>query len=265
MYELVTEYFKDKLNSPSTLTKAIKTAPTELIDYLTQLLEKEPEWEKLSYLIIGLVTGTQLKTCLYCGKKLKYSKSKSNSYCCNSHAQLDSRTRDKITKTCLERYGAIAPTLNESVLQKRNKNNLAKYGVENPISLIEIQNKRQLTCNEKYGGNSPICSDKIKEKMKNTMVERYGVEHNMQVDLIKDKARETNKRKQYKTFIKYSHFVKPLFTEEEFITGGCLKWECVECGNIFEQDKIYSTGHLTHIDKHLFDCPRCLNCYPSDL
>jgi ribosomal protein L44E len=98
--------------------------------------------------------------------------------------------------------------------------------------------------------------------MKNTMVERYGVEHNMQVDSIKYKARETNKRKQYKTFTKYSQFVKPLFTEDEFVTNGCLKWKCVECGNIFEQDKIYSTGHLTHIDKHLFDCPRCLNCYP---
>ncbi len=33
-------------------------------------------------------------------------------------------------------------------------------------------------------------------------------------------------------------------------------------GNIFEQNRIYSTGHLTNIDKQLFDCPRCNNCYP---
>jgi hypothetical protein len=68
----VIDYFKDKLNSPSTLTKAIKCAPNDIIIFLTELLEKEPEWEKISYLIIGLVTGTKLKTCLYCGKTLKY-------------------------------------------------------------------------------------------------------------------------------------------------------------------------------------------------
>jgi hypothetical protein len=36
----------------------------------------------------------------------------------------------------------------------------------------------------------------------------------------------------------------------------------LNAGNIFEQNRIYSTGHLTHIDKQLFDCPRCNNCYP---
>ena len=55
MREKVIEYFKDKLNSPSILTKAIKCASNEIIDYLNDLLKNEPEWEKISYLIIGMV------------------------------------------------------------------------------------------------------------------------------------------------------------------------------------------------------------------
>jgi hypothetical protein len=55
MQEKVIEYFKDKLNSPSTLTKAIKCASNEIIDYLNDLLKREPEWEKISYLIICIV------------------------------------------------------------------------------------------------------------------------------------------------------------------------------------------------------------------
>jgi hypothetical protein len=61
MRELVKKYFEDKLKSPSTLTKAIKTASVEIINYLNKLLEKSPEWEKLSYLIIGLVTRERVK------------------------------------------------------------------------------------------------------------------------------------------------------------------------------------------------------------
>ncbi len=61
MRELVIKYFEDKLRSPSTLTKAIKTAPVEIIDYLNKLLEQESEWEKISYLVIGLVTRERVK------------------------------------------------------------------------------------------------------------------------------------------------------------------------------------------------------------
>lgn len=71
MRELVIKYFEDKLRSPSTLTKAIKTAPGEIINYLTELLEEKPEWEKLSYLIIGLVTRKRVKKMFILWKKFK--------------------------------------------------------------------------------------------------------------------------------------------------------------------------------------------------
>lgn len=71
MRELIIKYFEDKLRSPSTLTKAIKTAPVEIINYLTELLKKEPEWEKLSYLIIGLITRKSVKKMFILWKKIK--------------------------------------------------------------------------------------------------------------------------------------------------------------------------------------------------
>ena len=51
----------------------------------------------------------------------------------------------------------------------------------------------------------------------------------MQVDSIKNKSRATAKRKQFKKFVKYSSFVKPLFTEDEYVNENELKWKCVKC------------------------------------
>lgn len=56
-----------------------------------------------------------------------------------------------------------------------------------------------------------------------------GVEYNMQVDLIKNKARQTNKRKQFQKFVKYSDYIIPLFTEDEYINDNDLHWKCVKC------------------------------------
>ncbi len=51
----------------------------------------------------------------------------------------------------------------------------------------------------------------------------------MQVDLIKNKARQTNKRKQFRKFVKYSDHVIPLFNEDEYINDKDLLWKCVKC------------------------------------
>jgi hypothetical protein len=51
----------------------------------------------------------------------------------------------------------------------------------------------------------------------------------MQVDSIKKKSRATAKRKQFKKFVKYSRFVQPLFTEDEYVNENELKWKCVKC------------------------------------
>lgn len=69
----------------------------------------------------------------------------------------------------------------------------------------------------------------LKTKCKIQWLNVIGVQHNMQVDSIKNKSRATAKRKQFKKFVKYLNFVKPLFTEDEYVNENELKWKCVKC------------------------------------
>lgn len=47
MKEAIKKYFCGKLNSPSSLTKAIKLAPESILTYLNDELKANPNWEKL--------------------------------------------------------------------------------------------------------------------------------------------------------------------------------------------------------------------------
>lgn len=89
-------------------------------------------------------------------------------HCCNSHAQLDKTTQDKIKSTCLKRYGVESSnqsdivknkmkhtliehygvdncqkckSISDKTIKTRHKNNLEKYGVEEPAKLLEVRNK----------------------------------------------------------------------------------------------------------------------------
>ena len=179
--QLIKNYFKDKLNSPSTLTKAIKNVPPEIALELKNFLYSHPEYERESQVITAICKNQYPKKCKTCGKQMTYAKSMHNDYCCNSCAQKSSEVRSKIEQTCLEKYHQIAPTKNKLVLEKRNTNNLKKYGVKHPILLDEVKEKKAQTNQERYGGNSPAASQKVRDKMKETCLERYGVEYSGQI------------------------------------------------------------------------------------
>lgn len=122
--------------------------------------------------------------------------------------------------------------MNLDVLEKRKQNNFKKYGVADPISLTEIQNKRQQTCQEKFGGNSPACSVDVRNKMKDTCQQRYGKAYSSQVDSIKQKTINTFRKTKFKKFEKYSEYVMPQFTEDEYCKNSnneTFKWKCVKC------------------------------------
>jgi hypothetical protein len=254
-----------KLNSPSSLTKAIKLAPESILTYLNDKLKNNPNWEKIGYLVKAICSNFELKTCKICNKQLTYSKSKENDYCSKRCVQLDKEIRAKIEESCIEKYGVKSPTMNLDILEKRKQNNLKKYGVADPISLTEIQNKRQQTCQEKFGGNSPACSNIVREKMKETCSQRYGKSYSSQVDSIKQKTIKTFRKNKFQSFNKFKDFVIPQFTEVEYVenkTNDLFQWKCVKCGNVFEQQGIYTTGHLKTQHISLLECPRCLHCYP---
>ena len=120
-------------------------------------------------------------------------------------------------KTCIEKYGGIAPLCSGKIKAKAIKTNLERYGVDNPSKSKEIKDKREATNIEKYGVSNtfqgkfrekqkqtnlerygvenPFQSDKIKEKIKKTNLERYGVEYPIQSEGIKEKAKQTTIRR----------------------------------------------------------------------
>ena len=57
---------------------------------------------------------------------------------------------------------------------------------------------------------------------------------------------------------KFKDYVIPLFDENDYDNiRKKYKWQCVKCGNIFEQNV-----HKNQINGKIEYVPRCLKCYP---
>lgn len=104
--------------------------------------------------------------------------------------------QDKISKTCLEKYGnssvasvggikqqenlKINPLSEEEknrIVSKRKQTTMAHFGVEVPAQSEEIRIKIKQTNIEKYGCENPMQNDGIKQRLKETMQDKYGVEN----------------------------------------------------------------------------------------
>lgn len=217
MKEEIIKYFKDKLNSPSILIKAIKTAPVKYIEYLNEFLNKHKEWEKISYIISGWCKGFEPKLCKVCKVQMTYSKSKHHDYCSKKCVQLDKEIRNKIENTCLEKYGEKCPTLNKDVLEKRNNNNLKKFGTKYPIQLDKFKEKRKKTNIERYGGIAPACSNLVLEKIHETCFKRFGKKY-MPLLIGWNKILQLNQ------------YVTPQFTFKQYFGYDKIyKWKCIKC------------------------------------
>ena len=103
--------------------------------------------------------------------------------------------KDKIKKTCLERYGVENPLSNEEVKQKVINTNLERYGVERPLQNLSIMAKSEETCMLKYGVTNTLLYPEIKEKSMNTILERYGVKYPLQNKEIREKTVKTYYKK----------------------------------------------------------------------
>ena len=152
-----------------------------------------------------------------------------------SESQKTTSVKNKIKKTCLEKYGVESYLQSNDKIEKSKKTCLEKYGVENHTQSSEVKSKIKKTSlerygvssilkdkgrmelgminkygiknifqdvnyiqqqfNNKYGVNNPMLLDKFKEKLKNTLVKKYGVEHSSQIDGFMDKVRHTSMKK----------------------------------------------------------------------
>lgn len=139
--------------------------------------------------------------------------------CCNSKAQQSKEVKDKIKKTCKEKYGyeytAQVPSIRKAqlktyekhkkedknfvsnIVKKRMKTYKDKTGYENPNQNPVVQKQIAQTCKEKYGTEYAILSADVQKQIRDTKLERYGDEY------------YTNRDKSAKTFNEH-------FKDEEF-------------------------------------------------
>lgn len=247
--EIIKEYFKDKMNSPSVLTKTVKTLPLQIKDYLDDILHKIPEYQTLNKLVCAVVKNIELKKCQNCGKLLTYDQTKDGKrYCSIKCKGSDLKLKEKTKQTCLKKYCAKAPTCNQDIIIKREINNFKKYGYKNTLSIPQMRQRIKQTCLKKYGGNAPACNQLIKEKMLNTFYTRTGIEHN---SILKG----------FQHILSFKDFVIPLFDIKEYQglrSRKVYKWKCVKCNKEFESVIPYSS--FKEVPRY---CPRCPSCYPQ--
>lgn len=121
-------------------------------------------------------------------------------HCSRKCMSNDNLIRDKIKKTCLDKYGnenifqnkEIKQKSKNSILKKFGVDNISKsnkikqlkketlfnnYGVDNPSKSEIIQNKKINTSLVKYGTKNPNQSDVVKQRLKNSFLKKYGVDH----------------------------------------------------------------------------------------
>ena len=141
--------------------------------------------------------------CIVCGKSTKY-KGGLNGYrrtCSVSCGQKHPDTRQKMSNTNLERYGATNPYGSKEIRDRIKVQNLEKYGVENPFCLLGVNEKavrsstsekanekRKQTCLAKYGSEYHIASDEVRSKAIETYQTRYGVSNAYSIPHIHQKA-----------------------------------------------------------------------------
>lgn len=85
--------------------------------------------------------------------------------------------RNKMKKTCLEKYGTESAWASDVVKDKIRKTILNKYGVDHLSKSKEIQEIKKANSLIKWGVEHPISAKEVRDKSISTMIERYGVDH----------------------------------------------------------------------------------------
>ena len=254
---IIINYFKEnskmtKLSISGNMKHFINDIDINVINYLNDILKNVPEYENIKNIIFHIIFNDELSKCKTCGKLIKFSK-RCHSFCSNRCIGLNKDIQIAKNNTSLKNYGVKNPNELQIIKDKIRKTCLEKYGVNSILKLdhvrennrkIQIENKeiindkRKQTCLEKYGVDNYSKTDEYKNKVKNTCLERYGKEY-------------------FKIYDSWNHlnsleYVKPLFTFDEFKGGNKIeyKWKCTKCGHEFYSR--YDDGHVTN------RCSKCL-------
>lgn len=253
----------------------------EYLCNLARILDRKDKKEAFWYAKNGLYNGVLCRTC---GRQLPFFNARTgHEYCSIKCAQNNDDTRDKMRRTCIDRYGGDNPMRSQEVLEKHRNVILQLYGVENVSLSPEICEKRRRVIQERYGVNAYTQTKEYKEKVKKTNLERYGVDWASKSKYVQDKMKATNlerygvenvfESEHFKMIInrkvldasydriveKYGDHVMPLFSKEEYVgmQKSVYKWKCMKCGCEFEDYM-----HTTSAFRRMSPFPLCPICYP---
>lgn len=185
-----------------------------------------------------------------CGKEwtLKYKDAKKNfekhgkKHVCrqcdlkNNNPASNPEVREKMKKTCLERYGTecalntaenIADRVEQMfgseesvqlIVEKRRVTSRKRYGTDHPMQTEDVKARVRAVFQDKYGVDAPLQNAEIKAKMQKTNMERYGVANVASSPAVRVKMAQT-------TLDRYGveHY-NQLPEMKEYLRANCPQW-----------------------------------------
>lgn len=132
--------------------------------------------------------------CPVCKKETKFLGPKKGyrEYCSTKCANLDPKTKAKLEKYYMNKYGVKNPMQSKEIKDKYKQTCKSKYGVENVSQVKEIKDKKSQTCLKNNGVKHPQQSIKIRKKSKKTCLINYDVTNPSQSKVIKKRKEQTS-------------------------------------------------------------------------
>ncbi len=186
---------------------------------------------------------TEIPIC-YCGNLTKYERGIYRTYCSKKCASNATKTKQKIIKTNLERYGVDMPLKNKNIKDKVISKWMDNYGFDNPSK-----------------------SDKVKNKVKNTNIKKFGVEYISQLKEVKDKLSFHMKKNRKDIEIKKRIVIGKNVIEKiknldieflQIIEQSIYEMKCLKCNSNFSIHKNNLNDRLN------YNNTICTNCNPID-
>ena len=181
--------------------------------------------------------------CEYCHKVqlTPQQYEKGHYYCCNKHAQLDSKTKKKITKA-FEKYEGGHPLRDSKVRKKIDKTNMERYGTTIPMNSPVMQKQIRENCLNEYGVDHPMKRQDVIAKRvdsyKQNCKKKYGVENTSQLPETKRKI-SSSKRKSCWSIVQRTaeiNNMEILSTFDNYIQNNNFLYRCKKCNSVFEMD-----------------------------
>ncbi len=179
--EIINELKLSKFLSESIIAKRYP----DFYNFIKTKYNFDISWKEKLYLHTNNVT--ELPNC-YCGNKLEFLKGKYKEYCSVKCASNSPKTKEKIKKTSIEKYGSHF-SKTDDFKTKVKKTSLDRFGVENVSKLQSTKDKVKKTNQEKFGVDYVSQLDSVKESLSTKMKETKNlmldsINRNMMSNLI---------------------------------------------------------------------------------